>query len=83
MIIDFVTQLPTSKDPVIGYAYNLIFIIVNRLNVFHQWAPHPSKRPIDTANTTAQRQREMSQQHQLKKTYSEADVQLAISNIQT
>jgi hypothetical protein len=28
--MDFVTQLPISKDPVIGYNYNLIFVIVDR-----------------------------------------------------
>jgi hypothetical protein len=32
--MDFVTQLPTSKDPVTGYAYNLIFVIVNRFTKY-------------------------------------------------
>jgi hypothetical protein len=27
-------QLPTSKDPIIGYAYNLIFVAVNKFTKF-------------------------------------------------
>ena len=34
IIIDFVTQLPSSKDPIIGYSYNLIFIIVDRFTKY-------------------------------------------------
>ena len=34
IIIDFVTQLPSSKDPIIGYSYNLIFVIVDRFTKY-------------------------------------------------
>ena len=32
--IDFVTQLPVSKDPVTRYTYNLIFVIVDRFTKY-------------------------------------------------
>jgi hypothetical protein len=32
--MDFVTQLPTSKDPVTGYAYDLIFVVVDRFTKY-------------------------------------------------
>ena len=32
--MDFVTQLPISKDPVTGYNYNLIFVVVDRFTKY-------------------------------------------------
>jgi hypothetical protein len=34
IMMDFVTQLPTSKDPVTGYAYDLIFVVVDRFTKY-------------------------------------------------
>ena len=39
IIIDFVTQLPSSKDPITGYNYNLIFIIVDRFTKYAKIIP--------------------------------------------
>jgi hypothetical protein len=50
--------------------------------VVHQRAAHPTERPSNTSAAHAQRQHVMSQQHQALKLYTEADVQLAISDIQ-
>jgi transposase InsO family protein len=37
--MDFVTQLPTSKDPVTGYAYDSIFVVVDRFTKFAEMIP--------------------------------------------
>jgi hypothetical protein len=50
-------------------------------NVFHKRAAHPSERRSLPTRTPAQRQHVMSQQHQASRLYTEADVQLAISDL--
>jgi hypothetical protein len=50
-------------------------------NVFHKRAPHPTERRTLAARTPAQQQRVMSQPQQAPTLYTEADVQLAISDI--
>jgi hypothetical protein len=52
------------------------------VNLVHQRAAHPTERPSNTSAAHAQRHHVMSQQHQALKPYTEADVQLAISDIQ-
>jgi hypothetical protein len=37
--MDFVTQLPISKDPVIGYSYNSIFVIVDQFTKYAKIIP--------------------------------------------
>ena len=37
--MDFVTQLPTSKDPVTGYAYDSIFVVVDRFTKYAEMIP--------------------------------------------
>lgn len=37
--MDFVTQLPSSKDPVTGYSYNSIFVVVDRFTKYAKIIP--------------------------------------------
>ena len=37
--MDFVTQLPVSEDPVTGYTYNLIFVVVDRFTKYADMIP--------------------------------------------
>jgi hypothetical protein len=37
--MDFITNLPPSKDPVTSIVYNLIFIIVDRYTKFSRYIP--------------------------------------------
>lgn len=37
--MDFVTQLPSSKDPVTGYAYDSIFVVVDRFTKAAEFVP--------------------------------------------
>ena len=49
--------------------------------MFHKRAPHPTERRTLAARTPAQQQRVMPQPQQAPALYTEADVQLAISDI--
>jgi hypothetical protein len=37
--IDFVTQLPISKDPVTGYSYDSIFVVVDQFTKYAKIIP--------------------------------------------
>jgi hypothetical protein len=37
--IDFITNLPPSKDPVTSMVYDLIFVIVDRYTKFSRYIP--------------------------------------------
>jgi hypothetical protein len=37
--MDFVTQLPISKEPVTGYSYDLIFVVVDRFTKYAEMIP--------------------------------------------
>ena len=58
-----------------------VIIIIIIINVFHKRTPHPTKRRTLAARTPAQQQRVMPQPQQAPALYTEADVQLAISDI--